>query len=260
MNNWSDGFDALETRNVATTVDASGNVDILAAGDITVSGSSVSAGGDMFVSAGGDINILAEETEYYRNDYASFSGFGVFNLGSGGGGMNVGIGYMATNDETTTSGTVQNGSRLDAFGDLVLDNGNDVTIEASTVYADGAVTIDAENNVNITAATQTANSYELHESLFIGGTISVTNNMFGAVDALGNFRDSAGNISSGYGAANAAFAGFRAYDAVMGAISSPVSASIGVGFSYSSSESQSTTTTAITSDIFRRRRRVYHRP
>ncbi len=113
---------------------------------------------------------------------------------------------MATNDETTTSGTVQNGSRLDAFGDLVLDSGNDVTIEASTVYADGAVTIDAQNNVNITAATETANHHEIHESLFIGSTISVINNMFGAADALGNFRDSAGN---------AAFAGFRPLNEIL---------------------------------------------
>jgi len=75
LNRFSNGFDAHETRNIATSIDAGGNVTVQSTGDTTISGSSVNADENIWVTAGGNVDILAEETEYYRSDYAESSGF-----------------------------------------------------------------------------------------------------------------------------------------------------------------------------------------
>ncbi|MGO6810162.1 hemagglutinin repeat-containing protein [Rhizobium ruizarguesonis] len=122
----------LSTDQQQSQLSAGTNATIKSGDDILLSGSSVKAGGDVALSAGDDINITAAQEQ-------SASTFG----------------------KKSASSITHVGSEISAGGDLSVTAGNgsgdhDLNIVGSKLAADGKLALDADGDVTIAEATDTA--------------------------------------------------------------------------------------------------------
>uniref|UniRef100_UPI001C90E852 hemagglutinin repeat-containing protein n=1 Tax=Rhizobium laguerreae TaxID=1076926 RepID=UPI001C90E852 len=122
----------LSTDQQQSQLSAGTNATVKAGDDILLSGSSVKAGGDVALSAGDDINITAAQEH-------SASTFG----------------------KKSASSITHVGSQISAGGDLSVTAGNgsgdhDLNIVGSRLAADGKVALNADGDMTIAEATDTA--------------------------------------------------------------------------------------------------------
>jgi filamentous hemagglutinin len=139
----------------ATTVKAGGNAALQAGNDLTLGavqsgthwstqtqGSSVDAGGSLMVQAGHDLSAQASSLSA-GGDMALLAGHD--------------LSLTATTNGTSTK-TTHDVTSLDAGGNLAVAAGHDATLEGTQIKAGGAAALQAGNDLNMTAVTDSQTS------------------------------------------------------------------------------------------------------
>jgi filamentous hemagglutinin len=138
--------EVIRANDIGTTIDAGGDLTLVAGQDVNATAANVSAAGDIAVGAGRDINLLAGQASGYARDehYQKTTGFW----------------------STTTQHSIYTGEWTQAQASTftgasaVFMAGQDANVVGSNIGATGDVVINADRNVNIVAAENT--SYEDH--------------------------------------------------------------------------------------------------
>ncbi len=243
------------TNNASSQLSAGTDVTIKARDtDINIVGSKVDAGNDIVLDAARDVNILPGAESQASEEKEKRSGFGI-QLSGGSGGASIGIGYGKVSDETRQSAATNAGSTFSAGRDVIITAARDANLQAAQVEAERDVLITAERDVNLLSAQDVTNYDHVHEELFAGITAQVSTGLVSAGQSIANAADKIANVSDGYSAANAAFAGLKAYDAIKdlqaiaGGTGNIASASLSVGFEYSKSRENAETSTPVVTGI-----------
>ncbi|MQB45834.1 hemagglutinin repeat-containing protein [Rhizobium sp. ICMP 5592] len=240
------------TDNIGSTLSAAnGNITLNATkGDLNVIGSSIAAtNGDVTGKATGDINILPghESDDTSRSDKRS--GFGL-QVSASSSGASIGIGAGRFTDKTTQSSDTNAVSTIKAGGDINLTAGNTFNDQAGQITAGGGVTIFGQNGVNILSGNDVTNFDEVATSFFAGVSVGVSSSFVGAGQSIENLASKLGKVTDGYSAANVAFAGMQAYDALSSLkdginAGNLASVSLTAGFNYSKNETSVSTSTPV---------------
>ncbi|MTI09937.1 hemagglutinin repeat-containing protein [Curvivirga aplysinae] len=157
--------DEYEETIVSSMLGAGGNVNIRAGEDITIQASDVISNGNIDLEAGtsgsttADILISSDQSRSYRYEMKQKTGFGSFTdliktIGTApipGTSGEAEIWSRTTNENTDVS-VVNRGSELSAGGNITITAPDNVGVVASTVTADGDVTLDAGTDVVIVSA------------------------------------------------------------------------------------------------------------
>ncbi|WFR98777.1 hemagglutinin repeat-containing protein [Rhizobium tumorigenes] len=121
----NDGYTKTSgTDQQASQLTAGGNLSVNGNNGVLISGSDLSAKGDVGLRSNGDINVTTAQSQ-------SASTFG----------------------KGASSSITNNGSTITAGGDLVAKSNNDINVIGSTMAADGMLGLQAKNNVTIAEAT-----------------------------------------------------------------------------------------------------------
>ncbi|WP_435693924.1 hemagglutinin repeat-containing protein [Rhizobium lusitanum] len=244
------------TDNVGSQLTAAnGNVNLTAtAGDLNVIGSSITANmGDVTGIASGNINILPghESTDSSKDDKRS--GFGL-QVSASSSGASIGIGAGRFTNKTTQSADTNAASTITAGNDITLKAGDTFNDQAGQISAGGNVTIFGQNGVNFLSGNDVSNFDQVASSFFAGVSLGVSSGILSAGQSVQNLASKIGNVTDGYSAANAAFAGMKAYDA-LSSLSDGLNAgnlasiSLTAGFTYSKTETSLTTSTPVVPTI-----------
>ncbi|NTI88988.1 hypothetical protein G6L87_18090, partial [Agrobacterium rhizogenes] len=244
------------TDNVGSTLTAAnGNINLTAtAGDLNVIGSSITANmGDVTGIASGNINILPghESTDSSKDDKRS--GFGL-QVSASSSGASIGIGAGRFTNKTTQSADTNAVSTITAGNDITLKAGDTFNDQAGQISAGGNVTISGQNGVNFLSGNDVSNFDQVATSFFAGVSLGVSSGILSAGQSVQNLASKIGNVTDGYSAANAAFAGMKAYDA-LSSLSDGLNAgnlasiSLTAGFTYSKTETSLTTSTPVVPTI-----------
>ena len=238
--------------NIGSTLSAAnGNITLNATkGDLNIIGSSISAtSGNVTGKATGDINILPghESDDSSKSDRRS--GFGI-QVSTSGGGASIGIGVGRFTDQVNQSADTNAVSTIKAGGDINLTAGNTFNDQAGQITAGGGVTIFGQNGVNILSGNDITNFDEVATSFFAGVSVGVSSSFVGAGQSIENLASKLGKVTDGYSAANVAFAGMQAYDALSSLkdginAGNLASVSLTAGFSYSKNETSVSTSTPV---------------
>ncbi|WP_234300319.1 hemagglutinin repeat-containing protein [Rahnella aceris] len=151
-------------RQDSTEIVSGGNTTIVAGRDVNSEAAQVIASGDIGIGAGRDINLeTATESDYhFKEETKTKKGF-----------MKKTTTHTVEEDSATReAGTLLSGDNV------TLIAGNDLLVKGSAVVGDGNVSLNAGNNIDIVAATNTDSTYRLKEKkksgMFSGGGIGVT--------------------------------------------------------------------------------------
>ena len=151
-------------RQDSTEIVSGGNTTIVAGRDVNSEAAQVIASGDIGIGAGRDINLeTATESDYhFKEETKTKKGF-----------MKKTTTHTVEEDSATReAGTLLSGDNV------TLVAGNDLLVKGSAVVGDGNVSLNAGNDIDIVAATNTDSTYRLEEKkksgMFSGGGIGVT--------------------------------------------------------------------------------------
>jgi filamentous hemagglutinin family protein len=162
----SGGYQTSEEKSdeaVGGSIKSGGKLDVKSGNNATFEGTDLKSGGDMSVEAGNDVTFNAAEST------SSSSGWGVEASISGSTGGQRGQNGKTRNREKEAEGGISGGynesdertsdvSNLSSGGNVKIKSGNNVNLEGTNIEAEGAADIDAEKDVNVTAATNTSHS------------------------------------------------------------------------------------------------------
>ncbi len=238
--------------NIGSTLSAAnGNITLNATkGDLNIIGSSISAtNGNVTGNATGDINILPGHESDDTSKSDKRSGFGI-QVSTNGGGASIGIGVGRFTDQVNQSADTNAVSTIKAGGDITLKAGDTFNDQAGQIAAGGGVTIVGKNGVNILSGNDITNFDEVATSFFAGVSVGVSSSFVGAGQSIENLASKLGKVTDGYSAANVAFAGMQAYDALSSLkdgikAGNLASVSLTAGFSYSKNETSVSTSTPV---------------
>ncbi|WP_336982322.1 MULTISPECIES: hemagglutinin repeat-containing protein [unclassified Cedecea] len=137
-------------RQQGTEIASGGNTTIIAGRDVNTEAAQVTAHGDIGVGAGRDINLAtATESDYhYDEETKTKKGF---------------LSSKTTHTINETSSTREAGTLLSG-DNVTLKAGNDLLVKGSSVVGDGNVALNAGNNVDIVAATETDTAWHYKET------------------------------------------------------------------------------------------------
>ncbi|XUV83757.1 hemagglutinin repeat-containing protein [Enterobacter sp. TMH.L2] len=137
-------------RQQGTEIASGGNTTIIAGRDVNTQAAQVTAHGDIGVGAGRDINLVtATESDYhYDEETKTKKGF---------------LSSKTTHTINETSSTREAGTLLSG-DNVTLKAGNDLLVKGSSVVGDGNVALNAGNNVDIVAATDTDTAWHFKET------------------------------------------------------------------------------------------------
>nr|WP_244491078.1 hemagglutinin repeat-containing protein [Paramesorhizobium deserti] len=247
--------EGTSTVNVGSELSAGTDVNIKArASDVNIVGSRVEASQDIALDAARDVNVMPGAESASSREKEERSGFGI-QVSSGNGSASIGIGYGKSKDEIKQGAETNAGSSLDAGRDIRINAGRDANLQAAQIGADRDVAIAAERDVNLLSAQDVTNYEHVHEELFAGITAQVSTGLVSAGKSIGDAAEKIGKVSDGYSAANAGFAGLKAYDAIedlskmANGTGNIASASLTVGFDYSRSKETAESSTPVVTTI-----------
>ncbi|WP_231942975.1 hemagglutinin repeat-containing protein [Kosakonia sacchari] len=150
------------TLGTIAGITASDDLSLVAGKDISLTGATLKAGGDLLMDAGGNIAVNAIE----KNDAYSQSGFKA--------------GYLRQTATGRDQVTYQ-GSGITSGGNLAMQAGNDLTLSASDVSAGKEAKLSAGNDLNLDAQQTSNNSRngksENHSTGLDRTTVSAGNNL-----------------------------------------------------------------------------------
>ncbi|WFU13041.1 hemagglutinin repeat-containing protein (plasmid) [Rhizobium sp. CB3090] len=240
------------TDNVGSKLTAAnGNIMLNATkGDLNIIGSSIAAtNGDVTGKATGDINILPGHESDDTSKSDKRSGFGI-QVSTSGGGASIGIGVGRFTDQVNQSADTNAVSTINAGGDITLKAGDTFNDQAGQIAAGGGVTISGANGVNILSGNDVTNFDEVATSFFAGVSVGVSSSFVSAGQSIENLASKLGNVTDGYSAANVAFAGMKAYEALSNlkdsvAAGNLASVSLTAGFTYSKTETSVSSSTPV---------------
>ncbi|SQC92490.1 Filamentous hemagglutinin [Cedecea neteri] len=137
-------------RQQGTEIASGGNTTIIAGRDVNTQAAQVTAHGDIGVGAGRDINLAtATDSDYhYDEETKTKKGF---------------LSSKTTHTINETSSTREAGTLLSG-DNVTLKAGNDLLVKGSSVVGDGNVALNAGNNVDIVAATDTDTAWHFKET------------------------------------------------------------------------------------------------
>ncbi|NWC65553.1 hemagglutinin repeat-containing protein [Cedecea sp. P7760] len=137
-------------RQQGSEIASGGNTTIIAGRDVNTQAAQVTARGDIGVGAGRDINLeTATDSDYhYDEETKTKKGF---------------LSSKTTHTINETSSTREAGTLLSG-DNVTLKAGNDLLVKGSSVVGDGNVALNAGNNVDIVAATDTDTSWHFKET------------------------------------------------------------------------------------------------
>ena len=151
-------------RQDSTEIVSGGNTTIVAGRDVNSEAAQVIASGDIGIGAGHDINLeTATESDYhFKEETKTKKGF-----------MKKTTTHTVEEDSATReAGTLLSGDNV------ALVAGNDLLVKGSAVVGDGNVSLNAGDNIDIVAATNSDSTYRLKEKkksgMFSTGGIGVT--------------------------------------------------------------------------------------
>ena len=194
------------TSNVASTLEAGTNASIAAYGtDVDILGSSVSAGQGLALSAARDVDVTPGAQTDAASSAKKRSGFGI-SFSSGNGGFSVGLGLAKVDDTTRQAANGNALSVLKAGGDLTIDAGRDISLQAARASAGGNVVLDARRDVNMLSAADETGYAHMHSQLFAGVSLGVQSSLIGAGEKLANAAKGLGGANGAYGVAPTALA------------------------------------------------------
>jgi len=242
-----------ESLNVGSSITAgSGDITLKATGgDLNIIGSSVTATqGNINGSASGDINLLPGHESEGSSKKDTRSGFGI-QVSASDSSASIGIGYGRRTDDVSQSADTNAVTTLSAGKGIALNAGDEFNDQAAQITAGGAVSISGANGVNILSGNDISNYDEVATNFFAGVTLGAQAPVINAAKDAMNLATKAADISDGYSAANAAFAGLAAYDDYKNIMNGGnlVSISLTAGFTYSKTETELSTSTPVTPTI-----------
>lgn len=221
--------------------------------DINVSGSSVVADNDVNLKAKGNVNIVSQE-EVSSSDYEKqVKKSGLLT----GGGFGVTIGKEKQKDTYANQTIEQAGSTVGSVsGNVKIESGKDVKIEASDLIAGKDINVTGEN-VTIESKDNTYNAQEKHEYEKSGLTVSLGGATINAINKVAAPLERATQVQD---ERLAALYGYKAYDELtdkenkkaLDGIKDPknnISINVSLGTQKSESKAQSSTTLAQESNI-----------
>ncbi|WP_421710318.1 hemagglutinin repeat-containing protein [Algihabitans sp.] len=231
--------------NLPSLLSAGGSLTAAATGDIAVQGSHFAAGDDIALAAAGDLTIAPGREGRRHETRESRSGFGI-GFSASEGGLGLSVGFQAYEAGEDFQGDYNAVSTLTAGRDLSLSAGEDLTLVATQATAGEDMVLTGEN-VSLLSALDRETLSGFERELFVGITASVNQNVSQAARTVADSVSSTTGAEGGAGSTliSGASGALRSVDAVMSAISSPVSASVGFGVSGSNQSWSSTTETAV---------------
>lgn len=144
---------AADSSVVASNLRSDSNLTLQSAKDIEVSGSQVSAAGELKVDAKGDIKVASAQDTAKVTDSSHTSGFNAYakETADGSHQYRAGVGYEDQQQTTQTETVRQQGASLSG-GALVVSAGGDLSVTGSTLEAtEGDASLSAKN-VELVAA------------------------------------------------------------------------------------------------------------
>ncbi|MCD1125589.1 hemagglutinin repeat-containing protein, partial [Jinshanibacter sp. LJY008] len=137
-------------RQQGTEILSGDKTTIIAGRDVTAEAANVVAGSDITLHAGRDVTLTtATESDYsYKEEKKSSSGF---------------LSKKTTHTISEDSATREKGTLLSG-DNVTVTAGNDLTVKGSSVVGDADVRLNAGNDVNIIAATDTDTSWRFKET------------------------------------------------------------------------------------------------
>jgi filamentous hemagglutinin len=146
------------TLGSTASITAQDGLSLLAGNNITLTGATLAAGGDLLMNAWGDIAVNANQI----NDAYSQSGF-------------------AGKKKTSSASVSYQGSSISAGGNLAMQAGHDLTLSASDVNAGGNAALKAGNDLNLSAEQTSQNNgkgkSESHSTGLDRTTVTAGNNL-----------------------------------------------------------------------------------
>ncbi|WFU07177.1 hemagglutinin repeat-containing protein (plasmid) [Rhizobium sp. CB3171] len=141
-------------------------------------------------------------------------------------------------------------STINAGGDITLKAGDTFNDQAGQITAGGGVNITGANGINILSGNDVTNFDEVATSFFAGVSVGVSSSFVSAGQSIENLASKLGNVTDGYSAANVAFAGMKAYEALSNlkdsvAAGNLASVSLTAGFTYSKTETSVSSSTPV---------------
>ncbi len=221
--------DTLE--NVASTLAAGGNLTITATQDIAIQGSIISAGGTAGLSAGRDITVTPGENSSNYDYKRTVSGFGIGER-SYDSELKAQYGYHRERQEYTQDQTTIIPSVIQGGAGVVMNAGNDITLQAATIASPGNITLTAGHDINMTVAHDTYATTTKTDQFFTGVTAKATQNVTGIISSLQQVDDifNSGHGGAGYQAVGVISGVMKAMDTISAAAGGPRgSASITAG-------------------------------
>ncbi|MFJ4294420.1 hemagglutinin repeat-containing protein, partial [Cupriavidus sp. NPDC089707] len=242
-----------QSQNIAVgSMVSADSVNGRAGRDLTVTGSSVGATGDVSLHADRNLTIGASESTSSSSSSQETRKSGLMSSG----GASVTVGKQQTNQSESVQTTTHTGSLVGSVGGNVdLSAGQAYTQTGSTVTAlQGDVGIQAKS-VDINAATDTYRMDQETHFKQSGLTVAVSNPLIAATQTVGQMAEAQGKTDDPRMKALAGAAGGlaakNAYDAVKGdpASAGGINISVTVGGSKSDSQQTQTATTAVGSKV-----------
>lgn len=137
-------------RQQGTEIASGGNTTIIAGRDVNSEAAQVTASGDIAVAAGRDVNLTtATESDYhFQEETKTKRGF---------------LSKKTTHTIEEDSATREVGSLLSG-DNVAVSTGNNLLVRGSAVVGDGDVALEAGNNVDIVAATNSDTSWRFKET------------------------------------------------------------------------------------------------
>jgi filamentous hemagglutinin len=238
---------STSTLNVGSSLSAGKDVTIAAREtDINIVGSEVSAKNDIVLDATRDVNILPGAESMSEDEKEKRSGFGL-SYSAGNGSASIGIGFGSATDKSSQSSNTNALSSLHAGHDLKITAGRDLNSQGGQLSAEHDLAPHAGRDINLLSVQDKTNYAAMHEELFAGVSLSVSTSLIATADSVSNAAQKLGKVSDGYSAANAAFAGAKAYDALNNITKGGnlASVSLTAGFTYEKQTNKGETSTPI---------------
>lgn len=227
-----------DEQTVGSRVAASGNVAVVAEGDVTVKASGVEAGQDIALLAGrrvdndgnlvssgeqANVNITTnrEDDSYYK--YEKSSG-----IGGGRSGNGVSVGYRKEKHIIDTKTATHALAYLSAEQNVIVSATQDIDGDAPLIAANESISLSAGRDVNVKSVQDLFDHHETHEVSQFGVTVSVFENVSSAVNAVTEFDTGTGSgVATAIASVSSTLRVIDAIDTLANGHLAGVSASVG---------------------------------
>ena len=190
----SETHDKSETKNVSSSLDAGGNINMTANGtDINILGSDAKAGQDINLDAKRDINIATVEQDSSSLDKSHSSGFGIGWKTDGQSNASAKIGYKSDSEKHAEERLKNDPSLLTAGNNVNANAGRNINNVGSGIRGDNDVVLQAKNDINMISAYDKTNVEDIKHHVWVGVGLEVSS---GVANTVQNVKKAVKNNSN----------------------------------------------------------------